>query len=136
MVCAKCKAANEDGKRFCGDCGAPLAATTAPAVAAATDDGTFFCARHKKAATRLRCGRCETPICDRCTVHAPTGVRCRDCARNRTPVRLRGVAYEVGRTVDDAARSGRGVWYLAAWAALLSFFSNLFDRGGGDGGDF
>src|ERR1700688_4217925 len=25
MLCAKCRAENPEGKRFCGDCGAPLA---------------------------------------------------------------------------------------------------------------
>ena len=38
-----------------------------------------FCARHKDTPTGLRCGRCETPVCPRCRVHGPVGVRCLDC---------------------------------------------------------
>lgn len=46
-------------------------------------DGAWFCARHKNVETRLRCGRCEKPICPKCTVYGPTGARCRDCLSNR-----------------------------------------------------
>lgn len=47
------------------------------------EDAIWFCARHKNTQTRLRCGRCEKPICPKCTVMAPTGARCRDCVSNR-----------------------------------------------------
>lgn len=47
---------------------------------------TQYCARHPKKETAIRCGRCETPICPDCLVHAPVGMRCPDCARvNRVP---------------------------------------------------
>jgi hypothetical protein len=48
------------------------------------EPGVWNCARHKNVQTRLRCGRCEKPICPRCVVMAPTGARCRDCVSNRT----------------------------------------------------
>lgn len=47
------------------------------------EPGVWFCARHKNTKVRLRCGRCEKPICPKCTVMGPTGARCRDCASNR-----------------------------------------------------
>ncbi len=47
------------------------------------EDAVWFCARHKSTQTRLRCGRCEKPICPKCTVMAPTGARCRPCVSNR-----------------------------------------------------
>ncbi len=47
------------------------------------EEAVWFCARHKTTRTRLRCGRCEKPICPKCTVMAPTGARCRDCVSNR-----------------------------------------------------
>lgn len=46
--------------------------------------GVYWCARHKSVKTRLRCGRCETPICPKCMVMGPTGARCRDCASYRS----------------------------------------------------
>jgi hypothetical protein len=47
------------------------------------EPGVYFCARHKNVKTRLRCGRCEKPICPKCTKYGPTGARCPDCASNR-----------------------------------------------------
>ena len=47
------------------------------------EDAIWFCARHKTTQTRLRCGRCEKPICPKCTVMGPVGARCRDCVSNR-----------------------------------------------------
>ncbi|WP_123580563.1 B-box zinc finger protein [Abditibacterium utsteinense] len=47
------------------------------------EENVWFCARHKNVQTRLRCGRCEKPICPKCTVMAPTGARCRECVSNR-----------------------------------------------------
>jgi hypothetical protein len=38
------------------------------------------CYKHPKEETGLSCGRCERPICTRCVVQGPAGVRCRDCA--------------------------------------------------------
>jgi hypothetical protein len=43
----------------------------------------IYCARHPKAETGLRCGRCETPICPRCSVPTDVGARCPDCAPRR-----------------------------------------------------
>jgi hypothetical protein len=44
------------------------------------------CYQHPDVETELRCGRCERPICVRCLVHTPGGIRCRECARLRRPV--------------------------------------------------
>lgn len=48
------------------------------------EPGVYFCARHKTIKTRLRCGRCESPICPKCTTFGPTGARCKECISNRT----------------------------------------------------
>src|SRR5437868_4346498 len=53
MFCPKCSSKNPADKKFCGDCGAPLEAP-AEAVPVPGDPGAFFCARHKKVATRVR----------------------------------------------------------------------------------
>jgi uncharacterized membrane protein YeaQ/YmgE (transglycosylase-associated protein family) len=42
------------------------------------------CARHPKVETALSCGKCGTPICPDCSVVAPVGMRCRDCASMRS----------------------------------------------------
>ena len=47
------------------------------------EPGVYWCARHKRTQTRLRCGRCEKPICPKCTTYGPTGARCRNCVSYR-----------------------------------------------------
>ena len=44
---------------------------------------TTYCKRHPSAESNVACGRCGDPICPRCMVHAPVGVRCPDCGRSR-----------------------------------------------------
>jgi len=42
-----------------------------------------YCQRHPEVETALECGRCATPICPRCLIHTPGGIRCPDCAKLR-----------------------------------------------------
>jgi len=39
------------------------------------------CAAHPRVETNLKCGKCGKPICPRCLVQTPVGVRCPECAR-------------------------------------------------------
>jgi hypothetical protein len=41
----------------------------------------LICAFHPKIETRLRCNRCNQPICIKCATHTPTGYRCPECIR-------------------------------------------------------
>lgn len=129
MICQKCSAENPASDKFCGGCGSPLEAAPAP-VPVPGEAGAFYCARHKKEITRVRCGRCETPICTRCAVHGPAGVRCRACAKNKVALRPMGVLHEVTRNVGPSAQGiGRTVWYLAIWHFVISIFSGFFGGG-------
>ena len=58
-------------------------ASASRALEVPDEPGVYWCARHRKVKTRLRCGRCETPICPKCTKIGPTGARCPDCVSNR-----------------------------------------------------
>lgn len=58
--------------------------TANPSLEVPDEPGVYWCAKHRKVKTRLRCGRCERPICIKCTVYGPTGARCPDCASNRS----------------------------------------------------
>ncbi len=42
----------------------------------------MHCARHPSVETGLKCSSCGTPICPACSVPAPVGIKCRDCARH------------------------------------------------------
>lgn len=43
----------------------------------------MLCYRHPKVETNVACGRCEKPICARCMVSGPAGMRCPDCSSLR-----------------------------------------------------
>ena len=74
MVCSRCKIEAPEGKKFCGECGAALTPPeTAGPVSVPGEDGAWFCVRHTKAVTRLRCGRCEAPITTNVPAAEPTG---------------------------------------------------------------
>lgn len=43
----------------------------------------MLCYRHPKVETNVSCGKCDRPICPRCMVAGPAGMRCPDCASLR-----------------------------------------------------
>jgi hypothetical protein len=123
MVCRQCNTNNADGNKFCGSCGAAMPETD-PVVPVPGEAGAFNCGRHKNIVTRLRCGRCETPICPKCTVYTPAGTRCRNCSKNKIAIRPRGVINRAGQVLDDVASSsvGRRIWYVVIFEFILSLF--------------
>lgn len=60
------------------------------------------CARHPSVETRLHCSTCDAPICPRCAVDAPIGMRCPDCAKPPRGGGLRRRPDQVGRAVGVA----------------------------------
>lgn len=60
------------------------------------------CSRHPSVETRLRCANCETPICPKCAVEAPIGMRCPDCARPARSGGLRRRPDQIGRALGVA----------------------------------
>ena len=53
------------------------------------------CYRHPDRETGVSCSNCGRPICPDCMTPTPVGMRCPECARQRTPVRtLRSMAVE------------------------------------------
>jgi hypothetical protein len=89
--------------------------------------GPVPCADHPDVETRLRCSRCGRPICPRCGVRTPVGMRCPDCAGTRS-----SVAANPARTLTAAA-AGLAVAIVVGigwgffpdwqfyWALLLGF---------------
>ena len=45
---------------------------------------SIYCVRHKNSSTKLRCGKCEDPICHICIARSPVGVRCIECAPKKS----------------------------------------------------
>jgi len=121
MVCKECNALNADDNKYCGACGKEL--TPPQAVEVPGEAGAYFCAKHTKVKTRLRCSRCEAPICPKCTVYTPAGTRCRPCARNKVSVRPKAVLHQAGKIVENTSRiAGQRAWYVALWYFIMSFF--------------
>jgi membrane associated rhomboid family serine protease len=53
------------------------------------------CYRHPSRETGVSCSNCGNPICPDCMTATPVGMRCPDCARQRTPVRtMRNIAVD------------------------------------------
>jgi membrane associated rhomboid family serine protease len=53
------------------------------------------CYRHRTRETAVSCSNCGRPICPDCMTPTPVGMRCPECARQRTPVRtMRSMAVE------------------------------------------
>jgi hypothetical protein len=50
------------------------------------DPNTLYCYNHPKRETRLRCNKCDRPICASCAVLTPTGYRCKECIRGQLKV--------------------------------------------------
>ncbi len=42
---------------------------------------TGYCYRHPDTETALSCGHCNRPICVKCVVQHPVGIRCPECGR-------------------------------------------------------
>jgi membrane associated rhomboid family serine protease len=85
------------------------------------------CYRHPTRETGVRCSNCERPICPDCMTSTPVGMRCPECASQRTRARtLQGTIEEPTLTYLLI-----GVNVLVALGALLGGASAT---GGGIGG--
>ena len=104
------------------------------------------CARHPKVETNLRCGRCDTPICPKCSIPGPVGMRCRDCAAQKSsalyqihPARFALAAVLgllagtiVGAVLDYTTGTGFSLWIiLFAGPVIGRFVGDLIVRAAG-----
>ena len=51
-----------------------------------TNDQVTYCSYHPNVETRLRCSKCDRPICPKCAVQTPVGFRCPDCVRSQQAI--------------------------------------------------
>jgi membrane associated rhomboid family serine protease len=54
---------------------------------------TATCYRHPDRETRVSCSNCGRPICPDCMTTTPVGMRCPECARQRTKVKTGAAAF-------------------------------------------
>lgn len=84
---------------------------------AVTTTGAVPCSYHPGTETRLRCSRCGKPICPRCGVRTPVGMRCPDCAGTRATVAANpaGTAIAAGAGLAVAVAVALGWAFLPDW---------------------
>lgn len=89
--------------------------------------GEVPCSHHPSVLTRLRCSRCEKPICPKCAVRTPVGLRCPDCAgvrglptyRAEPSVLTRAALFGAGAAVVAALP-----WlFMPGWAFYLTLLA-------------
>ena len=78
----------------------------------------MHCARHPREETAITCASCGTPICPRCMVSTPVGMKCPDCSRNKN-----SVLYQIspGRLILAAITALVG-GFVAALIGHIGFF--------------
>lgn len=84
---------------------------------------TLYCATHATVETLLRCSKCGKPICQRCGIRTPVGLRCRECAQMRRPPSyvLGPLHYLVAVVVGLPAATVAGL-IMAQMGFYLAFF--------------
>jgi len=79
------------------------------------DDEALYCANHPDTETLLRCNRCGKPICTRCAVRTPVGLRCKECVAEQQQV------YFTARSYDNLVVA-TVTFVLTAGASFLVLF--------------
>lgn len=137
-TCPHCGAAVQPNAESCPACGKAGVPQYAPDPVAG-EDGVFYCYRHKRETTRLRCGRCGRAICTSCAIIGPAGPRCPECGRNKVPVRARAVAHEAKASLRSLFTGPfRYFWMIFLFGTLMTVVTSCFNmlRGfGGPGSD-
>ena len=82
------------------------------------------CYRHPDRETGVACSSCGRPICPDCMTPTPVGMRCPECARQRTKV----------RTSENIRRVGSGRMPVTMGLIIVNVFLYLLEIANGTGG--
>ena len=85
------------------------------------------CYRHPGRETGVACSNCGRPICPECMTSTPVGMRCPECAKQRTKVRTGGGAL-------SGAHTPYATYALIA-INVIAFIAELGGGGGATSGD-
>jgi membrane associated rhomboid family serine protease len=86
------------------------------------------CYRHSGRETNVSCSNCGRPICPDCMTVTPVGMRCPECARQRTQVRRIGTGLQAGAAPATYALIAINV--VAFVAELVAGGAASFQGGG------
>ena len=90
----------------------------------------LHCYRHPERETWVRCGRCDQPICMKCAMEGPVGLRCKTCGKPSRDAlaSLRPTQVLVGLAV--AGGLGAAVGYFSTqfgfFMIVIGFFAGTF----------
>ncbi len=94
------------------------------------DDANITCPRHPKEVTALRCASCGVPICPKCLVQTPVGMKCRDCGTQRGSAVFRAslgnIACALAIGLLFGAVAGWGLAFLGLYALFLAVAYGTF----------
>jgi hypothetical protein len=90
-------------------------------------DDRMFCYRHPDRETWVRCGRCDRPICVKCSIQGPVGFRCRDCGLMKndplTTFRPVQLALAVAVSVLAGTVAGLVASQIGFFSVVVSYFA-------------
>jgi hypothetical protein len=119
MECPRCGKMNEPSAKFCSRCGIEMATVKRPAEV--TEADAVLCYRHKRELTRLSCGKCGRPVCHRCAINGPAGIRCGDCGKMDIPFNPRGAWFGFQRSISGMFGRSPYMIYMVIFL-LMSVF--------------
>jgi len=88
-------------------------------------DEARYCVNHPAVETVVSCGRCDTPLCPRCMIFTPVGVRCRDCAQLRRPPQYTLPPRLYLRLVPGALALALVVGFLLSLVPAITFLGGI-----------
>jgi hypothetical protein len=90
----------------------------------------LHCYRHPERETWVRCGRCDQPICTKCAMQGPVGLRCKTCGK---PARdalasLRPTQVAIGLAVAGGLGAALGYFstQFGFFMIIIGFFAGTF----------
>jgi hypothetical protein len=103
---------------------------SAPAIDEASGTGeTLHCYRHPDRETWVKCGRCDRPICPRCAIQGPVGLRCKQCGKPAFDPLTSFTATQFVLGVVVAILSGAAAGFFAARIGFFSIIVAYFAGG-------
>jgi hypothetical protein len=101
--------------------------TTDAATADLHEPPPLYCYRHPDRETWVRCGRCDQPICTRCAMQGPVGLRCKTCGKPSRDALASLKPNQIAIGLAVAVGLGSAVGYFGAqfgfFMIVLGFFA-------------
>ena len=91
-----------------------------------SENQPLYCYRHPDRETWVRCGRCDQPICTRCAMQGPVGLRCRTCGKPSRDALATLQPRQVALAALVAGGLGAAVGYFGAQIGLFTIVLGYF----------